>query len=96
MVLIKEKPTNWWHARNSFCKQVVVEYLNVWFHILMKKEVLETFSFMCPVTALPVSYHRHLNLCIALSTWSPRFTNHSLYLRCQSLASPAKLFILIF
>ena len=49
----------------------------------IKKEVSGTFSFNCPVTALPVSY-------TALSTWSRRFTSHDLYLRCRSLASRAK------
>ena len=36
-----------------------------------KKEVSGTFSFTCPVTALPVSYRRRLTLCTALSTSPP-------------------------
>ena len=34
-------------------------------------EVSGTFSFTCPVTALPVSYRRRLTLCTALSTSPP-------------------------
>ena len=36
-----------------------------------KKQVSGTFSFACPVTALPVSYRRRLTLCTALSTSPP-------------------------
>ena len=57
--------------------------------VSIKKEASGTFSFTCPVTALPVSYRRRLTLCTALSTWSPRFTRHDLYQR-RSLASRAK------
>ena len=53
------------------------------YHLSIKKEVSGTFSFTCPVTALPACY-------TALSTWSPRFTSHDLYLHCWSLASQAK------
>ena len=34
----------------------------------IKKEVSGTFPFICPLTAFPVSYSRHLNFCTALST----------------------------
>jgi len=37
----------------------------------MKKDMWGTFPVTCPVTALPVSYRRRLNLCIALSTSPP-------------------------
>ena len=37
----------------------------------IKKEVSGTFSFTCPVTALPVSYCRCLTLCTALFTSPP-------------------------
>ena len=51
-------------------KQVVVEYLNVCRLTMKKEEVSGTFPFMCPVSALPIFYHRHrqLNLYTALST----------------------------
>ena len=48
---------------------------------------LGTFPFTCPVTALLISCRRCLNLCTALSTWSPRFISRDLYL---SLAIWAK------
>ena len=51
--------------------------------------------FSCPVTALPVSYHRCLNFCTALSTWSPMFTSRDLYLRCRSLVGRAKRVVVV-
>ena len=59
-------------------------------HLSIKKEASGTFPLACLVTALPVSYRRRLTLCTAVSTWSPRFTSHDLYLHCRSLASRAK------
>ena len=55
----------------------------------MKKEMSGTFPFMCPVLALPVSYHRHLIMHSSLhfTTWSPSYTSHNLYLPCRFLAS---------
>ena len=56
-------------------KQVVVEYqrmVPVDQLLPIKNEVSGTFSFTCPATALPVSYHRGQTFCTALSTWSPR------------------------
>ena len=58
-----------------------------------KKEVSGTFSFTCPVTAFSSFLSQTSNLVhrsLHLSTWSPRFTSHNLYLRCRSLASRAK------
>ena len=72
----KEKPTGRWHARNThLSKQVVLSRI---FKRIVPvdysyqiKEVSGTFSFTCPVTALPVSYLRRLTLCTTLSTSPP-------------------------
>ena len=74
----KEKPTGRWHDRNTHLrKQVVLTYLMYGSGRLLlsiKKEVSGTFSFTCPVTALPVCYRRRLTLCtvLSLSTWPPK------------------------
>ena len=67
----------------------------MWFRqttpINQERSIRNLSFYHCPVTALPVSYHRCPTLCTALSTWSPRFTSCDLYLHCQCLASWAKL-----
>ena len=75
---------------NTTCRCTRLQYGSGRLLMSMKKEVTGTFLFTCSVKALPVSYFRRLNLCTPLSTWSPRFTSHDLYLRCRSLASLAK------
>ena len=97
----KEKPTGQWQARNRhLLKQVVlsklVESLNVWFRwttpINQKRSIRNLFfylssnSFASFLSQTSNLVHRSLHL----STWSPRFTSHDLYLRCWSLASRAK------
>ena len=73
----KEKPTGRWQARNTHLrKQVVLSrifktYGSGRLLLSIKKEVSGTFSFTCPVTALPVSYRSRLTLCTALSTSPP-------------------------
>ena len=61
------------HFSSSFLtlrKQVVVEYLYVSSRqtTMNGKGSIRKFLFTCPVTALPLSYRRRLNLCTALST----------------------------
>ena len=94
----KEKPTGRWQARNTHLRKHVVfsrifkrmvpvdyyqskkKYRNLFFYLSSNSFasfLLQTFNFV----------HRSLHL----STWSPRFISHDLYVRCRSLASRAKL-----
>ena len=80
----------------------LVEYLNVWFRwttpINQKRSIRNVFfylssnSFASFLSQMSNLVHHSLHL----STWSPRFTSHDLYLRCRSLASRAKPFYFIF
>ena len=94
-IIKKEKqPTSQWHTRNTHITQtgssrifkcmVVGDYSYQW-----TKEVSRTFPFTCPGAALPVSYHRCLYLCAALST-SPPPRHPALSARSQPLSSWAK------
>ena len=73
----KEKPTGRWHARNTHLRKQVAlsrifkRMVPVDYSYQSKKKYPGTFSFTCPVTALPVSYRRRLTLCTALSTSPP-------------------------
>ena len=73
----KEKTTSQWQARNTHLRKQVVlsktfKYMvPVGYSYQTKKEVSGTFSFTCPLTALPVAYRRCLTLCTAVSTSPP-------------------------
>ena len=73
----KEKPTGRGQARNTHLRKhtltsrIFKRMVPVDYSYQSKKEVSGTFSFACPVTALPVSYRRRLTLCPALSTSPP-------------------------
>ena len=98
----KEKSTGRWHTRNTHVRKQVVlsrifkRMVPVDYSYQSKKKYQEPLLllFTWPVTASFASFlsqtsnlvHRSLHL----STWSPRFTSHSLYLRRRSLASRAK------
>ena len=92
----KEKPTGRWQARNTHLRKQVVlsrifkrmvpvdyyqskkKYRNLFFYLYSNSFasfLLQTSNFV----------HRSLHL----STWSPRFISHDLYVRCRSLASRA-------
>ena len=89
--LIKEETTGRWQARNTHITQtgscrIFKRMVPVDYSYQLEKEVSGTFYFTCPVTALPVSYRRHLNLFTALSTslpYQPRPVS-VLSLSCQS------------
>ena len=94
----KEKPTGRWHARNTHLRKQVVlsrifkRLVPVDYFYQSKKSIRNLFfylssnSFASFLSQTSNLVHRSLHL----STWSPRFTSHYLYLRCRSLASRAK------
>ena len=94
IIIFKNKmPAGGTPSTHTFSKQVVVEYLNVWFRSttpINEKRSIRNLSFYLSSNSFVISYRRRLTLCTALSTWSPRYTSSDLYLRCGSLASLAK------
>ena len=56
-----------------------------------KKKYQEPFLLLVQLCQFPIRQTSNLmRRSLHLSTWSPRFTSHDLYLRCRSLASRAK------
>ena len=94
----KEKPTGRWHAGNTHLRKQVVlsrifkRMVPIDYSINQKRSIRNLFfylysnSFAIFLSQTSNLVHRSLHL----STWSPRFTSHDLYLRCRSLASRAK------
>ena len=70
-----------------FKRMVPVHYSYQW-----GKKVSRTFAFACLASNgfahFPSLTSRLVHISLHLSTWSPRFTNHDLYLRCRSLVGP--------
>ena len=94
----KGKPTGWWHTRNThLCKQVILS--RIFKHMVLvhysyqsQRSIRNLFFYLSSNSfASFLSQRSNLVHCsLHLFTWSPRFTSHDLYLRCQSPASWAK------
>ena len=89
----KEKPTGRWHAWNTHLRKQAVLSRIFKRMVPVKKEVSGTFFFYLSSNSFASFLSQTSNLVhrsLHLSTWSPRFTSHDLYLRRRSLASRAK------
>ena len=93
----KGKPTGWWHTRNThLCKQVILSRIfkhMVLVHYPYQSQSIGNLFFYLSSNSFASFLSQTSNLVhcsLHLFTWSPRFTSHDLYLRCQSPASWAK------
>ena len=98
IIIMKRKTYRRWHARNTLVRKQVVlsrifkRVVPVDYSYQSKQKDQEPFLLVSS-NSFASFLSQTSNLVqgsLHLSTWSPRFTSHDLYLRCWSLASRAK------